>query len=49
MLDKKQQDIFLRSEGMPPASVGLKLVSAEITEGDGLLVTYIPKNVRPND
>ena len=41
--------IFLRSEGMPPASVGLKLVSTEITEGDGLLVTYIPKNVRPND
>ena len=41
--------IFLRSEGMTPATVGLKLVSAEPTEGDGLLVTYIPKNARPND
>ena len=38
--------IFMRSEGMAPAAVGLKLVSAQPTEGDGLLVTYIPKNRR---
>ena len=40
--------VFRRSEGMDAASVGLKLVSAEITDGDGLLVTYVPKNKRPN-
>ena len=40
--------VFLRSDGMLPTSVGLRFAGAEPTRGDGLLVTYIPKNIRPN-
>ena len=46
--DPRSHTLFLRSEGMAAEAVALKLVSAEITGGDGLMVTYIPKNVRAN-
>lgn len=40
--------VFLRSEDMPAATVGFTLVGAEVTEGNGLFVTWKPKNTRPN-
>lgn len=40
--------LFRRSEGMEDKPVALKLIGAEIIEGDGLLVTYLPKNAREN-
>ena len=39
--------VFMRYEGMVPSSVGLKLVGVEKTAGDGLFITYIPKNIMP--
>lgn len=40
--------LFRRSAGMEDKPVALKLVGAEIVEGDGLLVTYLPKNAQEN-
>ena len=46
--DPNSNTLFRRSEGMEDKPVALKLVSAEIVEGDGLMVTYRAKNAREN-
>lgn len=38
--------LFRRMEGMEPNPVALQLLGAEVVDGDGLLVTYRPKNIR---
>lgn len=40
--------LFRRMPGMEPGVVELELVGAETVAGDGLLITYRPKNAREN-
>jgi len=47
--DPHSHTLFRRMEGMDAAPVALRLERAEIVDGDGLLVTYRPKNIREND
>lgn len=44
--DPNSHTLFRRMKHMASSPVALKLVSAEIVDGDGLLVTYRPKNIR---
>ena len=46
--DPASHTLFLRSEGMESKPVALRLISAEVAEGDGLMVTYAPKTALPN-
>lgn len=46
--DPTSHTLFRRMEGMESAPVALKLEGVEIVDGDGLLVTYKPKNVKEN-
>ena len=46
--DPESHGLFLRSEGMESKPVAFKLISVELVEGDGVLVTYRPKNIRDN-
>ncbi len=44
--DPHSNTLFKRMENEPVAPVALKLVNVQIVDGDGLLVTYQPKNIR---
>lgn len=44
--DPSSHTIFRRMQGTDARPVALKLVATEVVDGDGLLVTYYPKNVR---
>lgn len=44
--DPYSNTLFKRMESEPPMPVALKLVNVQIVDGDGLLVTYRPKNIR---
>lgn len=44
--DPASHTLFKRMPGMESNPVALELVSAERTDGDGLMVTYRPKNIR---
>ena len=46
--DPHSHTLFRRMEGMKSSPVALKLEKVEITAGDGLLVTYRPKNAKEN-
>ena len=46
--DPHSHTLFRRMDGMESAPVALELKNVEIIAGDGLLVTYCPKNVKPN-
>lgn len=46
--DPDSHGLFLRSEGMESRPVAFKLMDVEKVDGDGLLVTYQPKNARDN-
>ena len=47
--DPHSHTLFRRMDGMESAPVALKLDHVEVVAGDGLLVTYRPKNARRND
>lgn len=47
--DPHSHTLFRRMDHMASAPVALKLEQVEVVAGDGLLVTYRPKNVRAND
>lgn len=46
--DPNSHTLFKRMEGDESHPVALSLVSAEQIEGDGLMITYKPKNIREN-
>lgn len=46
--DPTSHTLFRRMEGMESTPVALKLENVEIVDGDGLLVTYKPKNAVEN-
>ncbi len=47
--DPHSHTLFRRLDGMESAPVALKLEKVEVVAGDGLLVTYRPKNAKIND
>ena len=47
--DPHSHTLFRRMDNMASAPVALQLEQVEVVAGDGLLVTYRPKNARAND
>lgn len=47
--DPHSHTLFRRLDGMESTPVALTLKNVEVVAGDGLLVTYLPKNVKINE
>lgn len=47
--DPLSHTLFRRLDGMDSTPVALTLKNVEVVAGDGLLVTYLPKNVKINE
>lgn len=47
--DPRSNTLFRQMDGIEPSPVALELKNVEIVDGDGLLVTYKPKNIRENE